>query len=84
MRKPLSILAALCLASLTTGAALAQTTTTLSCSDFVRNPDGSWSSVKPVSFGGITLGPGVKFSPGVRFNGVDLGSTLNMHCRSSI
>ena len=79
MRKPLSTLAALSLAGLTPGAAVAQNAL-LTCSDFARNPDGSWSPVRPVFINGVTMGPGVRFMPGVSFGGVDLASILNRQC----
>lgn len=81
MRKPLSILAALCFVGCLAGIASAQTQVTISCADFARNPDGSWSPVKPFTLGGITMGPGVKFTPGVLFNGLDFASALNQHCQ---
>jgi hypothetical protein len=80
MRKHFSFLAALCFVGLISGAASAQSQTTVNCADFTRNPDGSWSPVKPVQLGGITMGPGVRFTPGVLFGGVDLASALNQHC----
>jgi hypothetical protein len=53
----------------------------LTCSDFVRNPDGSWSPVRVITLNGVTMGPGVAFSPGVAFGGVDLATILNRQCR---
>jgi hypothetical protein len=81
MRKPLSFLAVLCIAGLLSGAASAQTLTTVSCADFTKNPDGTWSPVRPYTLNGITMGPGVRFTPGVNFGGIDLGSALNQHCQ---
>jgi hypothetical protein len=54
---------------------------TLKCSDFVRNPNGSWSPVRPITLNGITMGPGVAFTPGVSFGGVDLATILNQQCK---
>jgi hypothetical protein len=80
MRKHLAILtAALCFASVTAGSASAQNRP-LTCADFVRNPDGSWSPVAPVLIKGVTMGPGVAFRPGVSFGGVDLASILERQC----
>ena len=39
---------------------------------FKRHPDGGIEPLRPVRIGGVTLGPGVRFTPGVRFGGVDL------------
>ena len=71
----------LCFVGCLAGIAPAQTQVTISCADFARNPDGSWSPVKPFTLGGITMGPGVKFTPGVLFNGLDFASALNQHCQ---
>jgi hypothetical protein len=79
MRLPLSFLAALCLAGLSPVAAVAQNAP-LTCSDFARNPDGSWSPVKPVNVNGVIMGPGVRFTPGVQFGGIDLAAVLNQQC----
>jgi hypothetical protein len=53
----------------------------LTCADFSRNPNGSWSPVRVIHLNGITMGPGVAFSPGVYFGGVDLATILNQQCR---
>jgi hypothetical protein len=79
MRKPLSILAALAFAGLIPALAVAQNVP-LTCADFVRNPDGSWSPMRPVTLNGVTMGPGVKFTPGVSFGGINLAAVLNQQC----
>jgi len=76
MRKHLLSLIALCTVGV--GPAAAQQ---LTCADFVRNPNGSWSPVRPITLNGVTMGPGVQFMPGVSFGGVDLASILNQQCR---
>lgn len=38
---------------------------------FSTNPDGSFSPRQTIRIGGITLGPGVSFKPGVVFAGID-------------
>lgn len=53
----------------------------LSCLDFQRNPNGSWSPLKPVSIGGVQMTPGVQFTPGVSFSGIDLAAELNRQCK---
>ena len=78
MLKLLWPFAALCLAGFVPVGASAQQT--LNCSDFKKNPDGSWSPVRPVTLNGVTMGPGVSFNPGVSFGGVDLASILNKQC----
>ena len=44
---------------------------------FRRNADGTWTATKPFSIGGVSMGPGVSFSRGVAFSGVDLASMLD-------
>jgi len=53
----------------------------LTCRNFVRNPNGSWSPVRKISIRKITIGPGVQFTPGVYFGGIDLAALLNRRCR---
>jgi hypothetical protein len=54
---------------------------TLNCSDFKLNDNGSWSPVRAIQIGSVTMGPGVSFTPGVQFGGVDLATILNQKCR---
>jgi ABC-type glycerol-3-phosphate transport system substrate-binding protein len=70
-----------------TGAAFAQSPQTtqtaavpLTCWDFARNADGSWSALHSITVNGVSFGPGVAFRPGVSFGGVDLAATLNQQC----
>ena len=39
---------------------------------FHSSPDGSFTPKVPVKIGGVAMGPGVTFTPGVSFSGVDL------------
>lgn len=39
---------------------------------FHSKPDGSFTPRVPVKIGGVTMGPGVSFTPGVSFSGVDI------------
>jgi hypothetical protein len=53
----------------------------LSCGDFDRNPDGSWSPVREVTVNGVTLGTGAPINQGMSFGGIDLAATLNERCQ---
>lgn len=79
MTKTMSILATSCLLGAVPTMASAQRP--LTCADFVRNPNGSWSPVRPVTLNGVTMSPGVAFMPGVSFGGVDLANILNQQCK---
>lgn len=50
-------------------------------SHFQRNPDGSWSAIRPITIGNqngsIGVGPGMSFSRGVSFMGVNLAEELD-------
>ena len=61
-------------------AAPAPAARTLDCSDFRRQPDGSWTPRRPVVVGGMTVTPAMSFSRGVSFGGVDAAATLDAHC----
>ncbi|MFC1926853.1 hypothetical protein ACFLWV_03795 [Chloroflexota bacterium] len=54
------------------------------CEAFQKNPDGSWSCVRPVTISGpsgqIQIGPGMSFNRGVLFMGVDLATLLDENC----
>jgi len=39
---------------------------------FSKKPDGSITPLRPIKIGGVSLGPGVSFSKGVSFSGVDI------------
>lgn len=39
---------------------------------FRKNSDGSLEPTQPVRIGGVTMGPGVRFTRGVAFGGIDL------------
>jgi hypothetical protein len=43
---------------------------------FQTNPNGSVSPRTTVQIGGVTMGPGVAFTPGVSFSGVDIASLV--------
>ena len=62
---------------------------TIVCSNFVKEPDGSWKAVAPVLFSlGIILGivPPVRAikSGGYIYNNVDLFTQLNYQCGSAV
>ena len=38
---------------------------------FHRLPNGALTPTRPISVGGVTFGPGVSFSSGVTFGGID-------------
>lgn len=54
------------------------------CAAFKRNPNGSWSCIEAVTIesgsGKIQIGPGMYFSRGVKFMGVDLAAWLDEKC----
>lgn len=54
------------------------------CDAFQKNPDGSWTCIKPVTISGptgqIQIGPGMTFNRGVQFMGVDLAELLDKYC----
>jgi hypothetical protein len=39
---------------------------------FRQNPDGSLEPLKRIRLGQVELGPGVRFTPGVKFGGIDI------------
>jgi len=41
---------------------------------FAQNPDGTVTPRTQVSVGGVTMGPGVTFTRGVVFSGIDIAS----------
>ena len=80
MRKHLKTLTtALLLAGFTSSVVFAQARP-LTCADFQRNPNGSWSALTPITLNGVSFGPGVSFTAGVSFGGIDLGAILNRQC----
>jgi hypothetical protein len=52
----------------------------ISCGDFRRNPDGSWSPLHGVTIGDVTISPGSAFQPGGKVAGVDIATYLNAKC----
>jgi len=55
------------------------------CSAFRKNPDGSWTCIKPVTIskpsgGEIKISPNITFNRGVAFMGVDLAKWLDENC----
>ncbi len=48
---------------------------------FQKNPDGSYSVIRPVVIQGpdtsISLNPGMRFTRGVRFMGIDIAEVLD-------
>lgn len=45
---------------------------------FTKKPDGSITPLRPIRIGGVSLGPGVSFSRGVSFSGIDIFSYENL------
>lgn len=56
----------------------------LPCDAFKKNPDGSWSTIKPITIksdmGEVKLSAGQTFRQGVLFMNLDLVALLNQHC----
>ena len=54
------------------------------CNAFRRNPDGSWTCLRPVTIKGphgeVSIGPGASFQPGTQMMGLDVGAWLNANC----
>ena len=54
------------------------------CDAFRKNPDGSWTCIKPVSIrsstGQIEIGTGMTFTKGVQFMGINLAELLDESC----
>ena len=83
-----SALPALCAWALVASAAQAQQPTgqmELNCSQFTRNPDGSWSVKQPLELfsdaGRVRISPGPPFKPGLSFGGLDIARMLEEQCR---
>lgn len=55
------------------------------CSCFMKNPDGTWTCIKETmifGYGGIIpITPGLNFTEGVIWMGVDLAAWLNENCQ---
>jgi len=55
------------------------------CDSFRKNPDGSWTCIKPAAImkpdgGVVELSPGITFRKGVAFMGVDVAGLLDENC----
>lgn len=50
------------------------------CSDFRLNADGTWSPVRRITVGDVTVSQEKIFAPGSRIGGVDLATVLNRQC----
>jgi hypothetical protein len=50
------------------------------CSSWRRNPNGSWTSIGPWQFGGVSGGAGVTVTRGVSMSGVDIAAWLDANC----
>ena len=54
------------------------------CANFTHNSDGSWTPLKPVTIRAgdtkATLEPGVDFTTGTTYGGVDVAAILNRRC----
>jgi hypothetical protein len=44
---------------------------------FRRNGPGSWSCIKPITIGAVSMGPGVSFTRGVSMSGVNMAEQLD-------
>ncbi len=61
--------------------ALAPTPHDAQCEDFTHEPNGMWRPNGPIMVGnGMQMGPGVSFSEGASFGGIDIAHVLNEHC----
>ena len=52
-----------------------------SCSDFRRNPDGSWVALRPTSISGVQVSPGLVLIVNQFHSGLDLATRLNQRCK---
>jgi hypothetical protein len=52
----------------------------ITCADFARNPNGSWSPTHPININGVSMGTGVSFTAGTSFGGLDIAAWLNANC----
>ena len=55
------------------------------CSAFKKNPNGSWTCIKPVTIskpdgGQVSLSPGITITRGVSFMGLDVAKWLDENC----
>ena len=55
------------------------------CEAFKKNPNGSWTCIKPVTIKGpkgeIGIGVGMTFTRGVSFMGINLAELLDKDCK---
>ncbi len=52
----------------------------LTCRDFHKNQDGTWSPNRPVQIGGTALSPDVSYTKGQVFDGLPLVEALEESC----
>lgn len=52
----------------------------LTCADFRRNSDGSWSPTHTLLVGAVAMSPGSRFQTGMKVFGSDLAATLIAKC----
>jgi len=52
----------------------------LTCADFHRNDDGSWSPTHTLLVGTVAMSPGSRFQRGMKVFGSDLAATLTAKC----
>lgn len=55
------------------------------CNAFKKNPNGSWTCIRPVTLfkpagGSISLSPGITFKKGVVFMGLKVAKWLDENC----
>ncbi|HTV80211.1 MAG TPA: hypothetical protein VMF03_18305 [Steroidobacteraceae bacterium] len=55
-------------------------TLNLTCSDFKRNQDGTWSARHPLQIGPSRVSPDVPLKPGGTYGGIDLAGTVDKEC----
>ncbi len=56
-----------------------------SCDAFQKNPDGTWTCIKPVTVqipvgGELKFHPGMTFRKGERYDGIDVATLLDQKC----
>ncbi len=54
--------------------------TTSMCVAWRRNPDGSWTSVRPWRIGGVSGGAGITVGTGLKYAGFDVAAWLDANC----
>lgn len=55
----------------------------LSCSDFTKSRDNTWSPLRPIIVGTVAVNPGSSYRAGEFVGGTDLGAILDGECVQS-